>query len=345
MRGEAAHLVLWLACAACGADDHVAPLLAASEPHGPGGATSSAWHDAGEWSPPVVSPPAPGSDRPFWLSETGLYRDIQHKQVAPDLIEFEPTYALWSDGAQKRRWLRLPAGERIDTSDMDHWLFPIGSMLFKQFATPDGKLLETRLIMRRGPGADDYFMGAFLWNDAETDARFVPAGAQNVRDTEHNLPRSKLCATCHNGEAGRILGLSAVQGERLPAERFTHAQQPGYRVPGDETTAQALGYLHANCGNCHNLRGTAWSDTDLDLRLSVGEITPQETAIQRSVLNVAMTDQALGRLRVLAGEPNRSGVYTRMSSREAKKQMPPFATERVDDRGLVAVAAWIESLR
>ena len=127
------------------------------------------------YRPPAVDFPDAKSAREFLLSETGLYLDMATKELAPDLIEYEPAYKLWSDGAEKRRWLRLPRGTQIDTSDMDHWVFPIGSMFFKEFAL-DGRKLETRIVARLGADADDYFMGAFRWNEDESDAVFVREG-------------------------------------------------------------------------------------------------------------------------------------------------------------------------
>ena len=72
-----------------------------------------------------------------YLSQTGLYADIATKALASDLIDLTPRYPLWSDGAVKRRWLRLPPGTTIDTSDMDHWTLPVGAQLFKEFRAPD----------------------------------------------------------------------------------------------------------------------------------------------------------------------------------------------------------------
>jgi hypothetical protein len=34
----------------------------------------------------------------------------------------------------------------------------------------------------------------------------------------------------------------------------------------DPATTAALGYLHANCGHCHNQNGTSWPDTQMMLR-------------------------------------------------------------------------------
>ena len=38
-----------------------------------------------------------------------------------------PRYPLWSDGAEKQRYLSLPPGTQIDTSNMDDWKFPVGT--------------------------------------------------------------------------------------------------------------------------------------------------------------------------------------------------------------------------
>lgn len=295
--------------------------------------------------PPEVTPPGEDDDTPFYLSETGLYVDIEAHELAPDLIEFEPRYALWSDGAEKRRWLRLPKLTQIDTSDPDHWIFPIGAMLFKEFAL-DGKRIETRLIMRTGPEPTDYFMGAFLWNDDESDAVFVRAGMENARDTAHDVPRVKNCFTCHNGEAGRILGFSAVQQPDVDTGLLSEPPLTSFVVPGDAQAQAALGYLHANCGHCHNLHGTSWPDTDLDLRLLVSDERVEDTATYRSAVGVELNsfqDDVIN-LRIAPGDAEHSGIYHRMSLRGPMKQMPPLATEIVDPTGLARVQAWIESL-
>src|SRR5205085_7601691 len=91
------------------------------------------------------------------LSSRGLYSDIAARKVVPGAFEYKPDYPLWSDGADKRRWIILPEGAEIDTSDMAHWVFPLGTKFFKQFSR-NGKLLETRLVERiKQPG--------FLKND------------------------------------------------------------------------------------------------------------------------------------------------------------------------------------
>src|SRR5262245_14213021 len=53
---------------------------------------------------------------PARLSQTGLYSDIATRTIAPENLSFSPQYPLWTDGASKRRWIRLPAGSSIDAT-------------------------------------------------------------------------------------------------------------------------------------------------------------------------------------------------------------------------------------
>lgn len=295
--------------------------------------------------PPAQRFAPPPSAATFWLSETGLYRDIARKQLAADVIAFEPAFALWTDGASKRRWLRLPAGARIDTSDMDHWAFPEGTVLWKEFSL-EGRRIETRVIARTGLDGGDVWLGAFLWNDDESDARFVPAGARNARGSSHDVPASSQCSACHNGEPGRVLGFSAVQQPHVAPAILTHPRREPFVPPGDARAAAALGYLHANCGHCHSPNGSARPDTDMELRLSATAAALEDTALYRSTVGrpvQSFRDDGV-HTRVVPGASHESALAVRMGQREPRVQMPPLGTERVDAEGLARVRAWIDSL-
>src|SRR5512143_1473328 len=99
--------------------------------------------------PPAVTPDAEvlPSVLPAHLSQTGLYTDFRAKTLAPGFIEFVPANVLWSDGAVKHRWYKLPAGATIDSTDMNHWKAPVGTKFSKKVSR-DGKRVETRLIWR-----------------------------------------------------------------------------------------------------------------------------------------------------------------------------------------------------
>lgn len=282
---------------------------------------------------------------PLLLSETGLYADITTYTIARDMVAFTPANVLWSDGAVKNRWYKLPRGAVIDSSDMNHWRFPVGTMLFKEFAR-DGKRLETRLVWRVDDTGDrerDTLMGAYLWNDSETDAVFVKEGASDVRGTDHDVPAADTCWRCHIGEPGQILGLSALQAGDVSALPLSvrPVDPTPFAAPNE-----ALGYLHANCGHCHSPNGGAWSRSNLVLRLDVEERDAATTAIARSTVGVPLQnwlDYGYA-YRVIAGDPDGSALLARMEQRALNMQMPPLATDHVDERGVALVRAWIQSL-
>ena len=132
---------------------------------------------------------------PMLLSQTGLYADVAAGTLAPGVYAFQPQYPLWSDSASKRRWVSIPAGMKIDTSDMDFWDYPSGTKFWKEFTRDgaDGKpvRVETRLLMKRSPG--DWFAMAFKWNAQLTDAVAVPAGVKTP-NTQHDIRPRKTAA-------------------------------------------------------------------------------------------------------------------------------------------------------
>jgi hypothetical protein len=248
---------------------------------------------------------------PRRLSETGL--------DAPGVTAYTPRFELWSDGASKRRWLWLPPGAQIDTSDMDSWVFPVGTKLWKEF-TRDGVRVETRLIEKRGPG-DDWVALAYLWRADQSDADAAPFGAIDAAGTPHDVPASNECVACHGGRRSFVLGYSAIQLSSSP-------------VPGTETERAALGYLHANCSHCHNRdrperSGARCFDprSELDLSLSAdGLAAPAVTSV------------------VEPGRPEESRLIELVSRRGFGRQMPPLASERVDRNAVLLLERWIRDM-
>jgi hypothetical protein len=293
---------------------------------------------------------------PALLSETGLYADILAKTVTPGVREFRPRYVLWSDGADKQRWVFLPDCTQIDTSNMDHWSLPVGTKLFKEFSR-NGVRLETRMIVRTGPGANDFRFAAYAWNDQETEATRTDMGAFNVRNTTHDIPSVPSCRTCHTHLPERALGFSAVQLshtlggvtiDTLSNEgRLTVPYPGGFTTPGNTLEADALGYLHANCGNCHNESTAAIQFiTPFSLRLSVDDVAVADTGTYRTAIDVPSEMYTYPGVvtRIKSQDPNASCVLFRMSQRGGIDQMPPVATEIVDPNGIDLISDWINTL-
>lgn len=294
------------------------------------------------------------STLPTRLSETGLYADAQSLELGDGVLAYHPQFPLFSDGSEKRRWIRLPAGSRIDTRDMNDWIFPERTRVWKEFSR-DGRRIETRLLEKYGPGEDDWVGVAYVWDASQRDAVAAPSGAIDVGGTSLDVPASGECMACHGGRRSRVLGFSAIQlsTEASPGEvnlmelmstnRLTHPPAAPFRVPGNETEQAALGYLHANCSHCHNparpsSTGARCFDpkTPTDFRLLVDELmSPQGTQTYRTAIGKSMKP----------GDPGDSPIIDQMSRRGMFKQMPPLATEIVDREAVDLLTRWISEMR
>jgi hypothetical protein len=319
--------------------------------------------------------PAAGQaeDSPSRLGETGLYEDFRAKIVAPENLSYSPQYPLWSDGAEKRRWIYLPKGASIDASDPDVWEFPAGTKVWKEFSF-HGRRVETRLIASLGNG--EWTFASYAWNSDESEAALVPQqGLRGIAEIgpglKHDIPGVPDCRVCHVNRRAEILGFSALQlsSDRDPNAPHAEPPTPGManlrdliergllrfyppswaqhpiriQAPGP-TARAALGYLHANCGNCHNPNGTL-ETLNLILRHSVAETAPTVPGIEMAV-------QKTGRFRIpevpegetyliRPGDPDHSAIVYRMSSRNPFRQMPPLGTKLADADAVSLIRRWI----
>jgi hypothetical protein len=309
---------------------------------------------------------APNAVAPNVLSDTGLFDDIATKTVAPYAHSYAPLHQLWADGASKNRWIYLPPCAQIDTTDMDVWSFPVGTRLWKQF-DEGGELLETRMIHRWGTGPDDFLFAVYQWNAGSTEATLVTGGAEDVKGTEHDIPSNSDCQFCHGDQSGggglpsRYLGFSAIQLSHagpgvtmasLSADGLlTNPAPGGFTIPGTATERAALGYLHANCANCHNTTPDGVGFLGMEMRVRTTDATVGATGVYTTVVNQPVTS-FVGQgcdYRVAGGDTGDSCVHFRMSERGTDmtpngNQMPPLASDVVDASGLAAIAAWITGL-
>jgi hypothetical protein len=291
---------------------------------------------------------------PATLSATGLFQDIRTRTLTAGVREFEPVYKLWSDAAEKRRYFQLPDGCPINTSDMDHWVLPVGTRMWKDF-TVDGKLLETRFIARYGPGPKDFILAAYAWRTDGSDADYVQYGVLGAQGTRHNIPAAKSCKSCHSYLPEQTLGFSALQLnhegfgvtlKQLAAEGRLTTAVPEITVPGDELTSKALGYLHANCGNCHNAEGIEFRNPFV-LRLSVKDKSLEDTGSWKTGIRVPVEKFATPGVnqRIVPGDPDASCIVHRMTIRGTTEQMPPLASVIQDPDGIALIRSWVESLK
>ena len=293
----------------------------------------------------ICAQPDPGQHArvPDRLSATGLYDDPGADLLAEGVVPYTPLFELWSDGATKRRWIRLPDGQSLDSTDMDFWQFPPGAKLWKEF-TRDGVRIETRLMEKTGTQPEDWSAMAYLWTEDQSDALAVPDGVIDARGTEHDVPAAGECMVCHTGFPSRILGFSAIQ---LSATSESMRDLIGvdtrrYALPGSASAQAALGYLHANCAHCHNKSRPENAEPScldpgggLEFLLRTDQLdSVQDTPVYRSVVGTVIEP----------GKPQESSLVKAMETRGFHAGMPPVGTSLVDEGAMENIRTWIEGM-
>ncbi|MEQ9495654.1 MAG: PQQ-dependent sugar dehydrogenase [Deltaproteobacteria bacterium] len=296
---------------------------------------------------------------PSMLSQTGCVDTMDATQPAAGLIPYTVTAPLWSDGADKQRWMAVPDGETITIDADGDFDFPTGTVLMKEF-TLNGRRVETRLFMRHPSG--QWAGYTYAWNQAETDAQLTESSVRvDVNGTSWRIPSRGECMTCHTAAAGRSLGLELLQlnapqtypttgrtanqiatlssigmFDTAPADPSTLPSLAAYDNQAATADDRARSYFHSNCSNCHRTGGPAQGDLDLHFT----------TALADTAMCDAPTQGAFGiaDARVVTpGDPAASVLSFRMGTLEAPR-MPPLASEVVDGVGTGVVDAWITGL-
>ena len=205
---------------------------------------------------------AGAAGEPTDLRCTGLYSDWATRTVAANVRQYDPGLHLWSDGASKTRWIYLPPGTKIDTSNMDQWTFALGTKVWKEFVvggarTRDAPALEAaerRLVLHHLPlvGRPD------RPPPSSPPASSTPTGraTRSPRRAPATTATRPLRRRARVRGGGAVVAAGVGRDDGDPHRRATSSPtrpQSPITIPGDATAAAALGYLHMNCGNpCHN---------------------------------------------------------------------------------------------
>ena len=307
---------------------------------------------------PAGAPSASGP--PVQLSQTGCFNPLNPTEADPALIPYSINVKLWSDGATKRRWMALPDGATIDVAPDGDFLFPPGTILWKEF-TFDGVPVETRAFVRHSDGV----WAGYSWEWIGSDAYLLPAGKvkELPNGQSYYFPSRAECLRCHTSVANFSLGPELAQLNRdgvypqtnrmsnqlatldhinvltddltTPLEDIpTYAEVTDTHRP---ITTRARSYLHINCSGCH--RGEGVTQAQMDFRFSVS----------RADMKACNVDPAFGDLGIpgakilLPGDPLGSIFRMRHASTDPLVRMPPLATSVVNDAAIAMFDEWINS--
>ena len=293
---------------------------------------------------------------PRQLSDYGFFADAAAQVPARDVSPYRLNTPLWSDGAEKLRFVYLPAGQAAKADGAGLLDLPVGAALIKTFAFQENgkrRLIETRVLLHR---ADGWLALPYLWNAEQTEAKLAVAGARVPVTTpageqiDYRVPNKNQCKECH-GLEGAVTPIGP-KARNMSREWLAAMVAAGHldRMPDGADVlpvweeradapvrAAARAYLDVNCAHCHRPAAGA-SNSGLDLRWEQDD--PLALGIMKRPVAAG---RGAGKLLydVVPGKPKESILYHRMASTEPGVAMPELGKDTLDPAGLDAVRGWI----
>ncbi len=293
---------------------------------------------------------------PETLAEFRFFTDATANRPATGVMPYRLNTPLWSDGADKHRFVYLPPGVRARARGEGLLDLPVGAALIKTFTFGPRKI-ETRVLLHRAEG---WVALPYQWNAAQTEARLVLAGARVALTTptgqaiSYAIPNKNQCKECHAlsgavtpiGPKPRNLAanwLTALhRAKKLDVVPAVSRRMPLWKARAKAPLADAArGYLDVNCAHCHNPAGSA-SNSGLDLRweqndpISYG-VNKRPVAAGRGSGNFDFD--------IIPGDPDHSILLYRMGSLEGGISMPEVGRSSLDPAGQDIVARWVRGMR
>lgn len=283
---------------------------------------------------------------------------------ADSLIPYELNTPLFSDYADKQRFIHLPAGTKISAAPDGRLIFPVGTVLIKSFGYPGaaGKLdvIETRLLLHRAGG---WVALPYVWRKDKSDADLrvggtrLPVSFQKVNGEQMNIsyavPNKNQCKQCHlSGDAVMPIGplwqnmkfkrdsdrVRIMQDNPALAKLPLEARWDDAKSGNLEQRAHA--YLRVNCGHCHAPEGSA-SNSGLFLDGSAKDLAAYGIAKRPVAAGRASGDMDFI---IDAGRPDRSILVARMKSIDPGIAMPELGRAAAHDEGVKLLEEWIAAM-
>lgn len=313
---------------------------------------------------------------PRQLSGFGFFADAARQVPAPGVFPFAPRTPLFTDFAEKRRFVYVPKGESAAYDGQEAFAFPVGSALVKTFAYPAAerpgglKLVETRVLLRQGAGWEAW---AYVWNEAQSEAELKIAGAKlpmeiplpggGTKAITYAVPNKAQCKGCHDvsgeivpiGPKARNLnhdfaypGGPENQLARWSAEGILSGVPDRATLPAvpdwlDETAPldqRARAWLDINCAHCHRAEGPA---SNSGLFLTWDEQDPVALGIGKRPVAAG---RGAGHLKVdiEPGDPDASILVYRVESDEPGVMMPELGRSLSEPRAVALLREWVASM-
>lgn len=312
------------------------------------------------------------------LADYRLFKDAGGRQPN-GLTPYGLNTPLFTDYAEKFRFLYLPPGTKAAYRAEGVLDLPVGATLVKTFAypadmrRPDEKVryVETRLLIHKREG---WVAQTYVWNAEQTEAvlkragarldvSFVDARGQTVQ-VDYAVPNQNQCKECHqldktvtpigpkarnlNGDFAYAGGTENQLAHWSRLGLLTGAPAPAaaprtarWDDPHEPLEARARAYLDVNCAHCHNPRAVA---SNSGLFLNVEETRPAALGVGKGPVAAGRGSGGL-RVGVDPGHPDSSILAYRMASTEPGVMMPELGRSLTHTEGLALIRAYIAGMK
>jgi uncharacterized repeat protein (TIGR03806 family) len=301
---------------------------------------------------------------PPLLSAFGFF-DGGPQRPAAGLIAYELRTPLFSDYAEKHRFIHLPKGAKPSVDAQGRVQFPIGTALIKNFGYADDRggfrTIETRLLLHRAEG---WVALPYVWRADGSDAELKLGGARvpaafakpngGAMQISYAVPNKNQCKQCHlSGDKitpiGPVWSDLVIDNAKSKAA-FAHAASGNVKTLGAASAwtdkavsldTRANAYLKINCGHCHKPSGSA-SNSGLFYDDHIGGA---------AALGIGKRPVAAGRgagnfdFVIEPGHPERSILIHRMKSTDPGVAMPELGRATAHDEGVKLLEEWIAAMQ
>jgi uncharacterized repeat protein (TIGR03806 family) len=307
-----------------------------------------------------------------------LFTDSAGRVPNQGLTPYVLNTPLFSDYAEKFRYLYLPPGRKAAWRADGVLDFPVGATLVKVFAYPADfrkpadrlRYIETRLLIHK---KDGWVALAYVWNEAQNQAVLKRAGMRvdvsfiaangSERHIDYGVPNINQCKECHSlsgavtpiGPKARNLNRTWTYASGTE-NQLAHWSSLGLLAgaPDPHTTpvlprwddgsapleARARAYLDVNCGHCHNRAGLA---SNSGLYLTWEEADPAARGVNKRPVAAGKGSGNLS-FSILPGHPEESILLYRMASTEPGVMMPQIGRTVADDEAVKLIREYIRNL-
>ncbi|MCB0668564.1 MAG: hypothetical protein KDC80_22220 [Saprospiraceae bacterium] len=310
------------------------------------------------------------------LSEYHFFEEpLINLRPAERVLPYDLITPLFSDYAQKARFIWMPEGVSATLAEGEEIDFPVGTVLIKNFYYPADQnkqktMVETRLLIKRENQWDPL---TYIWNEEQNDASLEIAGDFRKINShrpdgeeftiDYSIPNLNQCKGCHErnrkvvpvGPTLENLNRTYAyqDGEKNQLEKWSELNYLNGLDPGadhdkladwSDPTAplhdRALAYLQVNCGTCHHNEGPA---NVSGLRLTTEEENLFNLGVNKPPVSAGKGSGGL-KYDIVPGKPDESILVYRMESLEPGAMMPEMGRKLVHREGVQLIRKWIEEM-